>query len=366
MLAGANTMTIVVMLATGYSGYVNPTVSPWIANAGLTFPIFLAANMAFLVFWLFIKPLYAILPFAGMVIGFVPIRTYFPLNIPHTPPKGAIKVMSYNVWGYGTEKYDDGTNPVVRYIAESDADIICLQESNAGTSIQAQINSMIYTRYPYHDSIQVTSKGQLTLISRFPIKNKEVIEFESAGNVAGAFEIDINGKDVLVINNHLETTGLTPEDRQNFKDMIKGNLPEGSVTNESHRLIDQLGESAKIRAPQARAVAQYIRKHAYQDIICMGDFNDSPLSYAHHTIEKELTDCYTATGNGPGISYHLSGFYVRIDNIFCSKAWQPYACKIDNSISASDHYPIIGWLTGGPINSHSEEAETAKKTPENQ
>ncbi len=344
MLAGANAATIVAMLATGYSGYINPAVSPWIANAGLTFPIFLGLNFAFLVFWLFFKPLYAILPFVGMLICYSPIRTYFPINIPHALPEGTIKVMSYNVWGYGTEKNADETNPIVRYIANSDADIICLQESNAGSGIQAQIDSIIYTRYQYHDSLQVPNKGQLTIISRYPIKNKEVIDFESTGNISGAFELDINGKGILVINNHLETTGLSPEDRQNFKEIIKGNLSEGSVTNESHRLIDQLGESAKTRAPQARAVAQYIRKHAYQSIICVGDFNDSPLSYAHHTIGKELTDCYTATGNGPGISYHLSGFFVRIDNIFCSKHWQPYACKVDNSISASDHYPIIGWL----------------------
>lgn len=364
MLAGANAATIITMLATGYSGYINPAVSPWIANAGLTFPIFLSLNMAFLVFWLFLKPLYALLPFAGMIICYSPIRTYFPINIPHTPPEGTIKVMSYNVWGYGTEKNDDGTNPIVRYIADSDADIICLQESNAGSGIQAQIDSIIYTQYQYHDSLQVPQKGQLTIISRYPIKNKEVIDFNSTGNISGAFELEINGNGVLIINNHLETTGLSPEDRQNFKDMIKGNLSEGSVTNESHRLIDQLGESAKTRAPQARAVAQYIRKHAYQSIICMGDFNDSPLSYAHHTIEKELTDCYTSTGNGPGISYHLSGFFVRIDNLFCSTHFQPYACKVDNSISASDHYPIIGWLKQEVPYTEPTPTQTDKKTKE--
>ena len=126
--------------------------------------------------------------------------------------------------------------------------------------------------------------------------------------------------------------------------MLKGNLESHTVKTESKRLIDQLGESARTRAPQAQAVARYIRKHAYQSIICMGDFNDSPLSYAHHTIDKELTDCYVASGNGPGISYHLSGFYVRIDNIFCSDDWEPYGCTVDRSIKASDHYPIMGWL----------------------
>ena len=164
------------------------------------------------------------------------------------------------------------------------------------------------------------------------------------GNLSGAFLLDIDGDDVVVICNHLETTGLTLEERENFKDMLKGNLESHTVKTESKRLIDQLGESARTRAPQAQAVARYIRKHAYQSVICMGDFNDSPLSYAHHTIDKELTDCYVASGNGPGISYHLSGFYVRIDNIFCSDDWEPYGCTVDRSVKASDHYPIMGWL----------------------
>lgn len=65
MIAGANVATIVAMLATGYSGYINPAVSPWLANAALVFPVFLFLNFAFLIFWLFFKPLYAIIPFVG-------------------------------------------------------------------------------------------------------------------------------------------------------------------------------------------------------------------------------------------------------------------------------------------------------------
>ena len=112
----------------------------------------------------------------------------------------------------------------------------------------------------------------------------------------------------------------------------------------SRRLIDKLGEASRIRAPQARAVARYIRKHAYQSIICVGDFNDGPLSYAHRIVSDGLTDCYIASGNGPGISYHHSGFYVRIDNILCSDDWTPYGCKVDRQIKQSDHYPIYCWL----------------------
>ena len=62
------------------------------------------------------------------------------------------------------------------------------------------------------------------------------------------------------------------------------------------------------------------------------------------TVSCDLTDCYAATGRGPGFSFNQQAFYVRIDNILCSNHFTPYNCKVDNKIKASDHYPIFCWL----------------------
>lgn len=344
MIAGANVVTILTMLATGLAGYVNPAVSPWLTNAGLVFPIFLVVNLVFLLFWLMVKPLWALIPFLGMVICFKPIRNYMPLNVPAEAPADAIKVLSYNVWGFGTAKNSDSVYAVVRYIADTNADIVCLQEVSASTEVQEQLDSLVYPKYAYRDTLKNGAGGGVNIYSHYPIRSKEKIPYDSETNMSGAFVLDVNGEDVLVINNHLECTGLSLEERQKFKEMVKGEMGRHDARVESKRLIDQLGESAKARAIQARAVASYIRMHAYQSIICMGDFNDGPLSYAHRVINNELTDCYIATGNGPGISYHLSGFYVRIDNVLCSDDWEPYDFHVDSHIGASDHYPMVGWL----------------------
>ena len=332
------------MLLTGFAGYINPATSAWLTNAGLLFPVFLSVNIAFLVFWLLFKPLWALLPFAGMLICYVPIRTYCPFNVPSAPPEGSLKVLSYNVWNFGKEKNSDSTYVTIRYIADSGADIVCLQEASTPTDVLDQLDSLVYPLYQYHDTLKSGDAAGIAVLSRYPIRGKECIPYASKGNMSGAFQIDIDGRDVLVINNHLECTGISLEERQKFKEMVKGEIAQHDARQESKRLIDQLGESAKIRAAQARAVASYIRKHAYQSVICTGDFNDSPLSYAHRVIADELTDCYIASANGPGISYHVSGFFVRIDNVLCSDDWTPYACKVDNSIKASDHYPIVCWL----------------------
>ena len=348
MVAGANVATICAMLITGYAGCISPATSPWLTNAGLVFPVFLLINLGFLVFWLLVKPLWALIPFGGMLICFGPIRTYTPFNVPAAPPEGAIKVLSYNVWGFGKEKDCDSTYTTIRYIADSDADIVCWQEASTPSDVEAQLDSLVYPKYKYRDTLKIGDAGGIGILSKFPILGHEHIPYKSEGNLSGAFRLDIHGEEVLVINNHLECTGISLEERQKFKEMMKGEMNQRSARQESRRLIDQMGESSQIRAPQALAVASYIRKHAYQSIICVGDFNDGPLSYTHRAIAKELNDCYVATANGPGISYHLSGFFVRIDNILCSDDWEPYACKVDNSIQSSDHYPIVCWLKKRP------------------
>ena len=128
IIAGANIATIVVMLLIGYSDRVNPTVHPLIANLGLLFPVFLVANLAFLAFWLMFRARWALIPVAGLLIGFQPIRIYTPFNRNAATPEGSIKVMSYNVFYFSTWDDTDGPSEILSYIKRQNPDILCMQE----------------------------------------------------------------------------------------------------------------------------------------------------------------------------------------------------------------------------------------------
>lgn len=346
MIAGSNIATIVILFLVGYSDLLRPENFPTLSTVGLLFPIFLLINLGFLVFWLLFKPRYAFIPFVGLLVCYVPIRTYTPLNMSSDVPSGAIKVLSFNTWSYAqSENDEDGINPIVKYVKQQNADIVCLQEAFGGQDVMAQVDSILGPIYAYRDTTFHPSGGNVVgIFSKYPILSKERIDYPSKGNLSGAYQLKIGKEKVLVINNHLETTGLTLEERAHFKELIKGKLETDTAEQTSKTLVAKLAESTKKRAVQAEAVAKYIEKHKGMSIILCGDFNDGPISYAHRTISKGLTDCYVASGNGPGISYHHAGFFVRIDNIMCSDDWQPYDCKIDNKIKASDHYPIICYL----------------------
>lgn len=350
MLAGANVSTILAMIAIGYSDRVNPAAHPLIANVGLLFPVFLVANVAFLVFWLIVKKRMALLPLAGLLAGFAPIRTYTPLNIRASAPEGAIKVMSYNVYNFTTWDDPDQPSEILMYIARQKPDILCLEEGAVSGFRREKRDSVMSATFAYHESQARAGGGdEINLYSRFPIVGKEPIHYESKNNNSAAFFVETApGDTTIVVVNHFETTGLSPEDKSAFKAMMKGDMRTRRAEQESRRLWHKLGEASAKRAPQAEAVARYVDRHRGQSMILVGDFNDSPISYVHRILADRLTDCYVASGNGPGISYHYNAFYVRIDNIMCSDHWMPYDCKVDNSITASDHYPIYCWLKRVP------------------
>lgn len=335
--AGANVVTVIIMLLIGLSDRLDPTVHPVLAVAGLLFPVFILINICFMFFFAVFRKRYMLITFAGLILSYFPIRTYCPLNLTADPPEGAIKVLSYNVNNFSRADVPEGApNPIFQYIVDSGADIVCIQE---GMFLKTE-EDVLKTIYLCADTVTNSNKrDNLMIMSKFPIIAKKHIPYTSENNLSGAFFVKIGTDTVVVINNHFERTGLSMEDRAEFKKMMKGKSERDTMRQESRRLLSKLSESSRIRAPQAEAVARFISKCKYKVILC-GDFNDSPISYTRRRLARELTDCYVATGNGPGFSYHRNAMYVRIDNIMCSKDITPYGCKVDRSIGYSDHYPV--------------------------
>lgn len=347
MVAGANIATIAVMAVIGYSDHFNPIAHPLLSTIGLAFPIMLIINVCFLFFWLIFCKRMVFIPVIGFVMCYVPVRKYTPFNVPHDTPLGCIKFLSYNVHGYVYETDGDKSfERIINYIRQSKADIVCLQE-DMGDWLRPQEH--LDSIYPYSNKTNVGSENfnALGIYTRFPILRVEPISYESLRNGSMAYWLDVNGKTVIVVNNHFESNKLTVDDKSRYKDLLKGNLESDTARKETRHIADKLADATARRAPQADAVARFVRSHKDTPIIVCGDFNDSPISYTHRTVSDGLVDCFISTANGPGLSYNQKGFNVRIDNILCSDHFTPFNCRVDNKIHASDHYPIYCWLKFG-------------------
>ncbi|WP_289065390.1 endonuclease/exonuclease/phosphatase family protein [Prevotella pectinovora] len=340
MLAAASAVTVCVMLAVGYSYKLNPVEHPLFANVGLVFPIFLLINGGFLVLFLLTWKRLTLIPLAGYVLCYIPAHFYSPLNMLHSTPDGAIKVMSYNVYMFHNGD-SASIQKIADYVNDSGASIVCMQEA----AFSDVIRDAFKKEYEYIDTMRNGMNGEVQIVlSKFPILSKTRINPELSGCMCGAYEVLIDGDRTTVINCHFETSGLTLEERSEFRNIVKGDWENRSVRQDSKRMIVRLGEAAKRRVPQVEGVIRYIESRKGEPVLLFGDFNDTPISYCHHLLARTLTDCYVTTANGPGISYHYNRIYVRIDNVMCSNDWHPYNFTVDRSINVSDHYPLWGFV----------------------
>ena len=102
---------------------------------------------------------------------------YLPLNFHTTElPEGSIKLLSYNIMGFDGAYKKDGKNPILTYLKESNADILCLQEYASDESPRHLTQKDIERElkdYPYR-RINVVGSGsgytnRIACYSRFPI-----------------------------------------------------------------------------------------------------------------------------------------------------------------------------------------------------
>ncbi len=347
MIAGANIATVIILLLVGYSDRLYPADHPLLSTAGLTFPIFLLINMAFLFFWLVFKWRMVWIPVVGYILAYVPISIYMPINPSQTEPEGALKLISYNVCCYGGNyKYEDGFGHVKDYLREERPDIVCLQED---VDTWRRYVFLEYGKFfAYNDTLvlsnDVQSYNALGIHTRFPIIKRERIAYSSMSNGSAAWWLNVNGDTVIVVNNHFEGCHLTKDDRMQYRQILRGELSGDSARAGSKLLLVKLAEANAKRCRQIDVVCRYVQEHSRYPVIVCGDFNDTPISYSRHAMSKVLTDCFTETGRGVGLSYNQKAFSFRIDHIFCSDDIVPYNCKIDSRMDASDHNPVICWL----------------------
>ena len=131
----------------------------------------------------------------------------------------------YKRQGFNNLEKTEGKNPILSYLADSEADIICLQEYNSTKNKKYLTDEDIrkaLKAYPYR-SIHNPERGgsQLACFSKFPILSARPIKYESTYNGSMQYTLKVNEDTITLINNHLESNKLTKEDKVIYEDMIK-------------------------------------------------------------------------------------------------------------------------------------------------
>ncbi len=247
-----------------------------------------------------------------------------------------ISVMSYNTYACQNYKKVEN-NDVIKFIAEQNADVVCLQEFAVSTNanyLSLQDVKRALWQYPYsHITFKYNSikrKSGVATFSKYPIVYKKTVPIESAYNSAQYSDIVIKGETIRVFNSHLESNRLMGDNT-----LL---LEKKTIQEYTTKLTDKLSIGYKLRAKQAEMIAEEIKKSPYKTIVC-GDFNDVPISYAYQTIRGKLKDSFVENCFGMGITFHGSWLRIRIDYILHDPAMQSFGFKKER-IKHSDHYPI--------------------------
>lgn len=343
LFEGANIAVVLLLWLSVGITYLDPSRFPKLSLLPLAFPVFLFTTVAFVIFWLIFKVKRIWIPLVGIAACFSFVRDYCPLNLPSKPTEPQLSVLSFNTHGFGgKDAIDaDGNNMMVKYLAECGHDIICLQE----TYTAAHVNTLTDSLEPrgYH---QAHYKG-LTLLSRLPIIESEELTYPTLNN-SGFLAKLLWGEDtILLINNHFESNCFSPEMRQRYVDAL-----EKTAANDRHSTADSLiddvkpllrlmAEAAPRRAVQADIIDSIVTAWLPRPVILCGDFNDTPVSYTHRLLTRNLTSAFRQSGNGLGLTYRERGFPVRIDHIlFSPQHWKSSSTRVDKTMNLSDHSPI--------------------------
>ncbi|MBR5328534.1 MAG: endonuclease/exonuclease/phosphatase family protein [Paludibacteraceae bacterium] len=255
-----------------------------------------------------------------------------------------LKVLTYNTQGMAVDKYLDTKLEMLEYINKLDADVVCLQEVlvyKKGDRLTLPMMREAMKNYPYtyFDFKLYNSRRQFgnVVFSRYPLVNKETIQFESKANISSQCDIVVNEDTIRLMVNHLESFYLNDEDLD-LSDLDVSNIQENS-------LVRKLLRANRLRHDQVSVLRKAIRQSPHP-VIAVGDFNSLPISWVYWRMNLGMRDCFAESSVGQyGSTYQRKGMSARIDYIFTSRKLKPISCEVGDA-EYSDHYPVmatIGW-----------------------
>lgn len=324
---------------------VNPAKAWYMTVFGLLFVPIAILNVVFLILSIrkgsrsFLISLLALLP------SLIFIGRYFQFSS-GAAERGSetVKILTYNVGhfalGRSPEFKDEGgraacADSVVKFIMQSDADIVCLQEVNLPG--EYDVSRFFRKRFPGYNVgyfMFVTDKGSYgnVTLSKFPIARKGKLTFDRSSNMAIFTDLKVReGSEIRVYNCHFESYNVS-----------LARLKK-SVTDKDGELMweteEKMKKSIRRRPEQVDKVMSDIEGCTLETIVT-GDFNDNPMSYTYNRLKKGRDDSFVEAGKGFGATYSFLWPFIRIDYILYPSHFSAVSHTVPR-VRYSDHYPVF-------------------------
>lgn len=336
-----NIFAAVSLLLAYLASFVPPDVFWPLAIVGLIYPFLLIVNLFFLFFWLVQRSRNFILSLLLILLGIGHLNSLVQLKAYQKESGNGIKILSYNVnyFAYNRKKRPANSTDLIKYLKNSSADIICLQEVTIAKSGKFSAKGLQETlpNIKYYQLAHSVWFGGPVTFTRYPIVNFGEIRFRNTSNMVLFSDIKINGSQIIrVYNCHLQSFQIRPDDYTIIENPTGGSnrIKLREVLELGHKLVDAFTS----RAVQARTVSRHIKSSPYPVVVC-GDFNDTPWSYTYRTLKSHLKDSFVESGFGISNTYNGKLPSFRIDFLLHSNYFRSRNYQRDR-VQYSDHFPV--------------------------
>lgn len=253
--------------------------------------------------------------------------------------EGEIKILSYNVGLFRSGKNkmdkDDSREAIMKFIRESDPDIICLQEYSVRDTLSIRRYFSGYPEIRHHlfRHSDGSWSGNITA-SRLPVSESGTVVFKGSMNMSLWCDITYKNQQYRVFNNHLESNAVS------LTSLIKKiGRKDSDIKPEIDRIHGKIRTSVSRRSHQTADILTNINTCRKPSIIC-GDFNDTPVSYTFRQLCRGRKDSFSEAGSGFGATYSILWPLLRIDYFLYPENLKVLEHKTVRN-TYSDHYPII-------------------------
>lgn len=320
---------------------------------------FLLILIGFIFFWLFVKPLRAIISIIAIALAWGPMQHLVQARL--TPnftmekhPKN-LRVMSWNVEHF--EILHHKTHPeqklqMINMINQHQPDVACFQEMVASDSVPGAINyipdflktlGFSYYHYTYNPKLDFDDEHRFGIItfSKYPIINKHNVSY-APNDYNSIFQyVDIvKSEDTFrIFNTHMQSLKFSDENVHFIEDPSLKNTDD---VRRSKNIIGRFKKGFLKRHYQSNRLKEVMNQSPYPVIVC-GDFNDVPNSYAYDHIGKGMKNTFEQKGTGIGRTFYGISPTLRIDHIFADPEFNvEQYLRIKKKLS--DHFPIVADL----------------------